>query len=190
VTGKEQTMDQSTQTSKSGRSMSWIAWLVGLSVALAIVGMALHAAQLSRRARRPPSRPTSDVDGVRSILPGEPEPTDTQAPERTEPAGHMSPWWPAMGRLGLGFFAGFCVAYTLKAFVKLTIILAGLAVIGLVALQQTGAITVDWSVVEGWLAQGSSLLAEQFDSIQAFVTGLIPTSTSAVAGAALGAIKK
>jgi uncharacterized membrane protein (Fun14 family) len=152
--------------------------------------MGIHAAQLSRRAEPSPADSASGVDGVRNILPRQDEPSDRPDQEAREPSAEISPWWPAVGRLGLGFFAGFCVAYTLKAFVKLTVILAGLAVIGLVALQQTGAVTVDWAVVEGWLADGWGLVQHQFASLQSFITGLIPTSTSAIAGAALGAIKK
>jgi uncharacterized membrane protein (Fun14 family) len=163
---------------------------VGLSIAAGIVGMGLHAAQLSRRGERAAADSTSEVDGVRSILPRRDEPGQTREPETRRPTAEVSPWWPALGRLGLGFFAGFCVAYTLKAFVKLTVILAGLALVGLIALQQTGAITVDWAVVESWLADGWEVIQHQFASLQSFVTGLIPTSTSAVAGAAIGVIKK
>ena len=158
------------------------------AVATALVGAALWAAAETRAqaGSEPPSR--------RALPPGAVTPlTDPQAeaapPPPGEPAGDVAAWKPALFRLGFGFFAAFCVAYTLRAFLKLTLIVAGVVLIGLVALQQAGAIVVNWDVVAALFEDAGRWLSAQFESLQTLLTGYLPTSAAALGGGILGALR-
>jgi uncharacterized membrane protein (Fun14 family) len=182
------------QPAKAPRS-SAISWVVAASAALAILATGMHLAQKTqtRRADAEPSKQsqpaTSRDAGERGILPRD-EPSQSPEPSSEEASEATSPYWPALGRASIGLLLGFCVAYTLKTFLKLTILMSLLAVGLLIGLGQTPALDLDLSVLADWLGRAGRALAGQFDSIRAFLTGLIPAGGSTIAGAALGILKR
>jgi uncharacterized membrane protein (Fun14 family) len=178
----------------SGGPGRWVAWLVAAAAAVTIVGVGLHMGQVS------PDSGTGDgatyepgTEGedsaARGILPRQDPSGQAQEPDE-QPSREANPYWPALARVGLGFLLGFCVAYTLKTFLKLTLLLSSLAILLLVGLGQTGAVDLDFAALEPWLEKGWEIARQQFDSIRAFITGLIPTSGSAIAGVILGILKR
>ncbi len=173
----------------------WVAWLVAAAAAVTILGAGLHLAQVSPDGPEPEARtsfqtPSSPEEAEpRGFLPRQ-DPTPQGQESDAQPPRESNPYWPALARVGLGFLLGFCVAYTLKTFLKLTLLLSALAILLLVGLGQIGAIDLDYAALEPWLGRGWQIAKEQFDSIRAFITGLIPTSGSAIAGLILGILKR
>lgn len=109
---------------------------------------------------------------------------------QTEIQTALDTWSPAVFRLGFSFFAAFAMAYALRQFVKVTVVVVGAALIGLFALQYFKLITVDWSLVEGKFDSLAAFLKDQTQSFTKFVSGYLPSATSAAAGAFIGFRKK
>lgn len=102
----------------------------------------------------------------------------------------LDTWSPAIFRLGFSFFAAFAMAYALRQFLKITLVIVGAALIGLFALQYLKVITVDWSLVEGKFDSVAAFLKSQTESFTKFVSGYLPSATSAAAGAFVGFKRK
>ncbi|MBX3321414.1 MAG: hypothetical protein KF757_00335 [Phycisphaeraceae bacterium] len=96
----------------------------------------------------------------------------------------------AVFKLGFGFFAGFAIGYLLRAFVKITLIVAGAIILGLFALQYFGVITVDWQRISGGFDTLSAWLGEQTKGFVNFVTGVLPSTAAGFAGAAVGFVRR
>ncbi len=113
-------------------------------------------------------------------------------PRGEEPAAPATPgepsveglaaWSPAVFRLGFGFFAGFCMAYALRAFMKVTLTVIGVGLLGLFGLQYAGLIDVNWGAMEGVYNAATAWLSEQTESFTRFVSGYLPTAASGAAG--------
>jgi len=95
-------------------------------------------------------------------------------------------WSPVVFRLGFSFFAGFCIAYALRAFLEMALLVIGLVMLGLFGLEYAGIVTVEWSLVEGHYASVRDWLAGQTESFTAFVKGSLPSAASAGAGLVAG----
>lgn len=130
-------------------------------------------------------------------LPGS-TPPDTQepgAPEGGDPAqaveGEVTdPWSPAIFRMGFGFFVGFSMAYALKAFAKITVVSAGIFFLLLFGLQYAGLVEVKWTAMADQYDTLQEWLKAQLGGFQAFVTGYVPSAGAALAGLALGFMRK
>ena len=151
----------------------------------------------SGRAAHPQKSP-SRVPAM-GFAPGQTNPTNpsnsTQAPQPSGQAGQAEPSFsedlsPALFALGLSFVAAFCVAYALRAALKLALIAIGLGVLAVLALNHTGMISINWSVAQGWYGQLGPWLSQQTASLRQFVTGYLPSSASATAGLVAGFTRK
>ncbi len=96
----------------------------------------------------------------------------------------------AVFKLGFGFFAGFALGYLLRAFVKITLIVAGAIILGLFSLQYFGVITVDWQRISGGFDTLSAWVGEQTKGFVNFVTGVLPATAAGMAGAAVGFVRR
>ena len=85
-------------------------------------------------------------------------------------------------RLGFSFFAGFCIAYALRAFLKLTLLAIGLVLLLLLGLQYAGVIEVDFSAMGEHYDTAVGWLRTQVTSFHQFVTGYLPSSATAGLG--------
>lgn len=122
--------------------------------------------------------PTSPTPSGASTASAEPAPTTLET------------YSPAVFRLGFSFFAGFAMAYALRQFLKLTLLLAGVVLLGMFGLQYAGLVQIDWTAIEGKYNTLAAFLSEQTKSFTAFVSGYLPSATSAAAGAFIGFRKK
>lgn len=183
----------------------WQWGLLALSAVLMLAGGAAWAYSAATRERHPPPPAASAepaggsslTDGlVSDFLPGgppiarpggaaEPEP-GAEATERRA----IDTYSPAVFRLGFSFFAGFAMAYAVRQFVKATLLVAGVILLGMFGLQYAGLVQINWSVIEGRYDSIAAFLRDQTASFTAFVSGYLPSATSAAAGAFVGFRRK
>ncbi|MDX9911951.1 MAG: FUN14 domain-containing protein [Phycisphaerales bacterium] len=93
---------------------------------------------------------------------------------------------PAIFRLGFSFIAGFAVAYALRAFVKMTLIVLGAGVLLVAGLQYAGLVSVDWGAIASRWDGVSAWVHDNTRSFLGFLTGQLPSAASGVAGLAMG----
>ena len=68
---------------------------------------------------------------------GETTRTETDPQEEAEISA-LSEWSPAIFRMGFAFFVGFCIAYAMRTFMKITIVVLGVCLLLIIGLQQAG----------------------------------------------------
>lgn len=100
------------------------------------------------------------------------------------------PWSPAIFRMGFGFFVGFAMAYAMRAFVKVTMVSAGVFFLLLFGLQYAGLIEVKWAAMADRYDTMQDWLLAQVGGFRAFITGYLPSTGAALAGLGLGFIRK
>lgn len=179
----------------------WKKVLLGVSVVLMLAGAALRGYAYVRPAGgESPAAETSPqasshgqavAPGARGFLPGSPR-IDAPTSESGQPSAEQSAverqltelevWSPVMMRLGFSFFAAFCIAYALRIFFKVSVLVFGMAMLLLMGLQYTGLVQVDWSAIDGRYQSAATWLADQFGSFRQFVTGQLPSASAAAAG--------
>jgi uncharacterized membrane protein (Fun14 family) len=192
---------------RSGGMPKWKKLLLLLAVVLTLAGLALRGYAHLRPGEptaqqadgAPALAPVGQANGAgqaRSFLPGAPtaEPAGAgQAPAAggAEPgpvpaAAPLEVWSPVMVRLGFGFIAGFCIAYLLRAFVRVAALALGLAVLLVLGLQYAGLVQVDWAAIDGHYQASAQWLTGQFAGFRQFVTGQLPSAATGAAGLAIG----
>ncbi len=100
--------------------------------------------------------------------------------------GPLETWSPTIFRLGFSFFVGFAIAFAVRSFLKVAVLIAGVILIVLFALQYFGAIDVNWALMESWFTNAGGWVKAQASSVQEFVTGYLPSGASALAGLTMG----
>lgn len=119
---------------------------------------------------------------------GESEQGETAAKNRSE-AGHASSdarWPGALFRLGFGFFAGFAIGYAARAFLRISILAAGLLLLGLFGLQYAGLISVDWAAMETVFDHVVNWLRTNTADFRNFITGQLPSTAAGLGGLLVG----
>lgn len=163
--------------------------VVSLLVAAAGLGMWAYAAAVQPApgeqtvgalSEEPPARAIAP-QGLAPMGPREEAPVTPAMAEESPPEG-LAAWSPAVFRLGFGFFAGFCMAYALRAFMKITLTAIGLGLLGLFGLQYAGLVDVNWGAMEGAYDATAAWLSAQTESFATFVSGYLPTAASGTAG--------
>jgi uncharacterized membrane protein (Fun14 family) len=165
----------------------------GVQIALLVVsilvmagGVALGVAAGSKPAPEPQSAP--GTSGLASGLVGDDQSGVSTSGAGSAPhsSGEASDWSPAIFRLGFSFFAGFCIAFALRTFLRLTMVVAGVVLLLLFGLQYAGFVEVNWGKIGADYDSFVAWLSAQVRSFHAFITGYLPSSASAAAGLLLG----
>jgi uncharacterized membrane protein (Fun14 family) len=104
-------------------------------------------------------------------------------PETKEKAGTFSP---ALLRGGVSFFVAFCLAFALRAFLRIGAIFVGIWALSLFVLSYAGWVEVRWDLIDTAFKNMTTNIGEQFQSFQTFVTGSLPSTGLAVAGLLAG----
>jgi len=177
------------------RMGAWTKALLAASVVLMAVGAALQGYGWLRGSSPTPARTQAAKRRlalpVKGLLPT--ASPDDESPEQAgaDPAEKaIEDWYPAVFRLGFGFFAGFCVAYALRTFLKISLVAVGLVLLALFGLQYAGLIQVDWSATQGHYDRAAEWLGSQASTLRAFVTGYLPSSASGALGLVVGFRKR
>jgi len=170
----------------------WKKALLAVACALMIVGLGLEGFAYVRG----PSEPKEQASpggggvshpGVKGFAPSPSEGSPSAQPdESAQLAENIEDWYPAIFRLGFSFFVGFCIAYALRVFFKVSIFVIGVFLLGLFGLQYAGVVQVDWSAMEAHYNSTASWLAGQVGSFRDFITGYLPSASSGVAGMVIG----
>lgn len=163
------------------RSPRWIApWkrvLLALAALSVVGGLALSAGSKggapAERGAPPPAAGAGAL--TTSLLPqGETPPGGGAPSESAEPAG--DDWSPLFVKGGFGFFAGFCIGYALRAFFKVSAIVAGVVLLALFGLQQLGAVQIEWDVLSDLYERAATAVSGELESLHAAVTGSLPAA--------------
>ena len=102
----------------------------------------------------------------------------------------LDDWSPVIFRLGFSFFVGFCIAYAVRTFLKISIIGIGILLLALFGLQYADVINVDWEKMGGHFDTFTGWLGAQTASFKDFVTGYLPSAASGTAGLVFGFKKR
>lgn len=93
---------------------------------------------------------------------------------------------PALFRFGLSFVAAFFLAWMLKKFIKLTMLVAGALAVGVIALQRAGVIGIEGDQIREEAERSFAWMRGQAGAVRDFVTGYLPTGFAAAFGAYKG----
>lgn len=171
------------------RLRPWQRVLAVLSVVVAIGGAGWMVYDASTRPEPATASPTpsSGSDFAHGFAPTTPtggDSDDAETPSETDRLIDSASG--AVFRLGFGFFAGFAVGYAMRTFVRITLVAAGIAILGLAGLQYAGIITVDWEMLSGGFETFGAWFTEQTKGLAGFITGYLPTFGAGLAGAFVG----
>jgi uncharacterized membrane protein (Fun14 family) len=108
-----------------------------------------------------------------------------QAPSEGEVA-HASPWGSSAFRLGLSFFAGFIVAYVMRAVLGLTARAAFLALLVILACQYLGVTLVSNQALGQYYSRASSWLGLHLGGVRQTLQTHLPSSASVMIGWLVG----
>jgi uncharacterized membrane protein (Fun14 family) len=89
-------------------------------------------------------------------------------------------------RLGFSFMVGLAAGFALKVAFKIALLVIGVVVVGVFALQYTGVAEVDWSSVELQYDSGADWLGTQGGALLDFMGRNLPSAASFLAGLAVG----
>lgn len=174
-------------TSALGAIPVWQKVLLLLAVVLMCTGVGLRVTG-ALQPKPPPRQPASALQ-AEGLLPGEPR-VAASPQQPPEEASRLDPWSPAIFRLGFGFFLGYAVAFALRMFLRLTIVTLGFFFLALLGLQYAGLVEVNWGAIGQRYDSLAAWASAEFESVNRFLSGYIPSLGAAAAGAALGLLRK
>jgi len=168
-----------------GASPAWVKALVLVSVLVMAGGAALGVAARVTGGER------AGATGAAGELPAGGSGFDITGRGDGAAAGDtggswMREWSPAIFRLGFSFFVGFAIAYALRTFVKLSLVVVGLFALLLFGLEYAGLLEIRWGAIGDRYESLAAWASGQFESFRTFITGELPSAGAAVAGLALG----
>jgi len=129
---------------------------------------------------------TATPAGGTSFLPGDSPSTRTGTGGTgvNQPAAvaDESPWSPFLIKGGGGFLMGFCIGFALRKFLRMSMVVVGIVLVGLFAFQYLGVINVNWAAIQEQIDVAGTRLKGQFDSFQTFIAGVLPAGSLAAFG--------
>jgi len=168
-----------------------VAVVVSVVIAIAGAGLMVYQASVSDPAPAATGPATSNTPTPSGFAPIEDRPDDEPAGEAESDTDRMiDSASGAVFRLGFGFFAGFAIGYAMRAFVKITLVIIGVALLGLFGLQYAGLVDVDWEQISGGFQSFGSWATAQTKDFANFITGYLPSATAGLAGAFVGFRRK
>ncbi len=116
--------------------------------------------------------------GGTSFLPGDSPSTRTgtggTGVNQPAVAEDDSMWSPLLIKGGGGFLMGFCIGFALRKFLRMSMVVVGIVLVGLFAFQYLGVINVNWAAIQEQIEVAGARLKTQFDSFQTFIAGVLP----------------
>ena len=129
--------------------------------------------------------PTDPADGSAGGAGAEGDPGLTDAQRRL-----IDDASPAVAVGGLSFVGGFALGFALRQFVKIGLLVIGLGIAGLIALEQFGVVSIHWSGLSGAIDGAIGWARAQSESLRTFLLGQIPTAGAGGVGLVLGFRKR
>ena len=97
---------------------------------------------------------------------------------------------PAIFRLGFSFFVGFAIAFAVRSFVRISLMVVGLYLLLTFGLEYAGLLEVRWGAVAEQYDSLAGWLRAETESFKAFVTGRVPAAAAGLAGLGIGFTRK
>jgi len=97
---------------------------------------------------------------------------------------------PTLFRFGFSFFVGFAIAFALRSFMKVSLVVMGLWFLMLFGLEYAGLIEVNWGAVSQHYDSFAGWLRSEASSMHTFITGRLPAAGAAAAGLVAGFTRK
>jgi uncharacterized membrane protein (Fun14 family) len=172
--------------SPRGPRGKWTRLCLTLSIALMVAGGGLmgYAAIRGEPEAAAPVGPTPAGGLALGLMPNDPNaPAGEPAPATGDA---LDAWSPTIFRLGFSFFAGFSIAYAARTFFKISVLAAGVALLGLFGLQYAGVIDVNWNAMSDHWDAIAGWLSEQTASFGEFIRGYLPSAGMAGMGLVMG----
>lgn len=163
----------------------WQLASVRIALIVTLLGLGLWVYSAISAARKPVSADTTGTDP--SLVSGFGA-TSSESPS-SQPVKDrklISAAAPATFRFGLSFLAGFALAWAMKRFIKLSLLIGGLLIAGIYFLRRNGMIELPWDQIEDQVEGGMSWLQGQTDSIKDVVTGYLPSGVATLGGLFVG----
>lgn len=185
-------MSESRPASASAAPAHKALWRSKILIAMAAVtllgvGLWIYAAvtRPEPSAARPSASATSLASGFAT---GDPAAT---TPVVTEPEPRLvDDAAPAVARFGGSFIAGFCIAYAFRRILKVAIIVTGVTLIALFALQRAGVVDINTQLVADSLEKGFAWAKGEAGAMKDFILGYLPSAGAGVTGMVMGIRKK
>lgn len=167
------------------------------SLLLTLVAGGFTAAEAwSNRGSDAAAQATRDPRGGRSDLPDgltqglwTPGSGESAAGSDGDPAEDAEPelrWSPVLFKTGFSFFIAFTIGFALRSFLQLALVAVGLLALAVFGLQFAGLLSVDWTAMSDRWDGLLAWLGPQVSSFRAFITGQLPSATTATAGLIAG----
>lgn len=138
----------------------------------------------------PVPAPTGGADGGSTVPPGGAGlvPGIQLPPGESPPPASASDDALSAGlfRLGFSFFAGFCMGYAARQFLRLLALASGVALFLLMLLSYGELITVHWDAFDSLFESFAQRVQTDSEKFQRFVTGSLPSAALAGTGLYLG----
>ena len=171
----------------------WQKGLLGLAIVMTVLGGGLKLFAGGRSADRPQTiaERSTDIGPTSTLVPSKFGPSGST----TAPQTNLSPqdlgWdvddWSSLSlNLGFSFFAGFCIGYVARTFLKIAALICGLALLAVFGLEYAGVTNIDWTAVEGHFGSIIGWLKAQTNTFKDFVTGRLASTGSAAFGMFVG----
>ena len=123
---------------------------------------------------------SSLVEGGARTFPGAGSQSDALESEGMPSSGSLAP---LLTKGALSFLVGFCIAYAVRTFLKISAVFLGGAAILFFALQYFGLIpAMDMSALEDKFQQFAAAAGQQLNNFKSFVEGNLPSSAAATFG--------
>lgn len=93
---------------------------------------------------------------------------------------------PAAFRLGMSFLGGFLLGYVARKFLRWSVLIIAVIVVGIFLLRSADIIVLPWDQIEHEVREGATWLQLQASSVRDFLTGYLPSTAAAIVGGFIG----
>lgn len=166
--------------SPGGERPPWKAKTVWVALGLMLLGGGLWI-----KDRAQPDSPSAAAPVASSQF-SDPATTGAPSGRRHE----MRPSASAIFRIGASYVGGFFLGWTFRRFLKLTLLLAGAAIVLIILGKKFGWFELDWATAQGHARHSLAWLQGEAGAFKEFVTGYLPSAGAAEVGAFLGFLRK
>jgi uncharacterized membrane protein (Fun14 family) len=180
-------LGRSSASNVVGQQPPWRSKSVMAAALAMLVGIALWIGRADEKTEPAPDRQTPNPVGSANLAP---KSTGDTAPSEDSPTPAMKPTSPALFRLGAGYLGGFFIGWSFRRFLKVSILMAGAAVVGIAALKASGLFELDWDAVSGHVSASFTWLKGEAEGVKALLTGYLPSATAGAIGVFRGFLRK
>jgi uncharacterized membrane protein (Fun14 family) len=163
-----------------GHNPPWKAKSVWIAAVMVIIGGFLWVKDAARKSE---SSVTGTTAGGMSLA-------DTGTGSIQPPPAGSEPTSPATFRFGVSYLGGFFLGWSLRRFIKWTLLLGGAVILVIGLGRKLGWFDLDWASIEGQVRSSLTWLQGEAGAAKQFLTGYLPSAGAAAIGIFLGFRRK